>query len=170
MEREALNSKAFGYFVDVDHPSFELPGNIPAAIEKYCEATMHGSPSTRGETVRCIYESLAMKYRVAFEKLQRLTGKKYECIHIVGGGIKDTLLCQLTADATGITVVAGPAEATAMGNVCVQLIALGEFEDLKDARKAVKESVEPKIYSPQDTDKWDLAFEKYKKITEGNTI
>ncbi|MBP3387937.1 MAG: rhamnulokinase [Clostridia bacterium] len=170
MEREALNSKAFGYFVDVDHPSFELPGNIPAAIEKYCEATMQGSPSTRGETVRCIYESLAMKYRVAFEKLQRLTGKKYECIHIVGGGIKDTLLCQLTADATGITVVAGPAEATAMGNVCVQLIALGEFEDLKDARKAVKESVEPKIYSPQDTDKWDLAFEKYKKITEGNTI
>ena len=170
MEREALNSKAFGYFIDVDHPSFELPGNIPEAIENYCKATSQGVPSDRGETVRCIYESLAMKYRGAFEKLQKLTGKKYECIHIVGGGIKDTLLCQLTANATGITVVAGPAEATAMGNVCVQLIALGEFEDLRAARNAVKNSVEPKIYYPQDTDKWDLAFERYKKITEGNKI
>lgn len=170
MEREALNSKAFGYFIDVDHPSFELPGNIPEAIENYCKATSQGTPADRGETVRCIYESLAMKYRGAFEKLQKLTGKKYECIHIVGGGIKDTLLCQLTANATGITVVAGPAEATAMGNVCVQLIALGEFEDLRAARNAVKNSVEPKIYYPQDTDKWDLAFERYKKITEGNKI
>ena len=168
MEREALNSKAFGYFVDVDHPSFELPGNIPEAIKNYCEATSQGVPADRGETVRCIYESLAMKYRVAFEKLQRLTGKKYECIHIVGGGIKDTLLCQLTANATSITVIAGPAEATAMGNVCVQLIALGEFEDLRAARSAVKDSVEPKIYYPQDTDNWDLAFERYIKITEGN--
>lgn len=90
-------------------------------------------PEERGEIMRCIYESLAMKYRYSFEALRRVTGKEYDVIHVIGGGTKDRLLCQMTADACGCRVIAGPGEATAEGNIAVQLIALGEIGGLKEA-------------------------------------
>lgn len=168
MERLALDSLPFRCFVDVDDKAFELPGNIPKAIVDYCSSTSQSVPNGIGETTRCIYESLAMKYKQAFERLEKLSNKKFSCIHVVGGGIKDTLLCQLTANATGVTVIAGPAEATAMGNVAVQLISLGEFNSLKEARGAVLESVEVKTYYPEDVEAWDEAYKNYKKIIGGH--
>ena len=161
MEREALNSKAFGYFVDVDHPSFELPGNIPAAIEKYCEATMQGSPSTRGETVRCIYESLALKYRYVLGGIEKCTGKNYPHINVVGGGTKDGLLCRMTANACNCEVTAGPIEATAYGNAAIQLIAAGAIPDIKAARKIIAASDSVKTFVPDSFAEWDRAYERY---------
>lgn len=113
--------------------------------------------------MRCIYESLAMKYRSNYEKLSTMTGKAYPHIHMVGGGIKDTLLCRLTANATGAVVLAGPAEATVLGNIAVCLISLGEIPDINEARAAVARSEKLAKYEPVDTKAWDNAYETYRQ-------
>jgi len=115
--------------------------------------------------MRCIYESLAMKYRRTFLQLQELTGKTYHSIHVVGGGIKDTLLCRLAADAVGAKVLAGPAEATATGNAAVQFISLGELKDLWDARATIARSIDLKVYEPADTASWDAHYARYLQVT-----
>ncbi|MBO5754976.1 MAG: rhamnulokinase, partial [Clostridia bacterium] len=135
LEREALAAAPFRCFIDCDAPEFELAGNLPKRVQEFCRATGQYVPETRGEIMRCIYESLAMKYKLNFNKLRDISGKKFAQINMLGGGIKDTLLCRLTAAATGVKVVAGPTEATVMGNIAVQLIALGEIKDLAEARK-----------------------------------
>ena len=116
--------------------------------------------------MRCIYQSLAMKYRYTFETLHRLTGKEFQHIHVIGGGIKDTLLCQLTADACSIPVLAGPAEATAMGNISVQLIAAGMLDGASGARKAVTCSTKLKQYLPSQPEVWEAAYTEFLKILQ----
>ena len=111
--------------------------------------------------MRCIYESLAMKYRATFQQIREVTGKSYETIHMIGGGTKDRLLCQMTADACNTPVIAGPIEATAMGNIAVQLIALGEFSGLKEARGVIAASELPKSYTPADTAAYDAAYARF---------
>ena len=113
--------------------------------------------------MRCIYESLAMKYRTNFEKLCALTGETYAHIHMLGGGIKDTLLCRLTANATGATVLAGPIEATVMGNIMVCLISEGEVKDSAEGREMIAASVPLAVYTPENTDEWSKAYETYKQ-------
>ena len=113
--------------------------------------------------MRCIYESLAMKYKYTFENLQKITGKHYHTIHILGGGIKDGLLCRMTADACGVPVKAGPAEATVTGNALVQLIALGEIKDLSEARKVVRDSTPLKVYTPSSPEEWDAHYGAFLK-------
>ncbi|MBR2952687.1 MAG: rhamnulokinase [Clostridia bacterium] len=164
LEREALEAEPFQCFIDCDAPEFETSGDLPGRVRRFCEVTGQYVPQSRGEVMRCIYESLAMKYRMNIQTLSEVTGKKYACINMLGGGIKDTLLCRLTAAATGITVVAGPIEATVMGNVAVQLIALGEIENVKAAREVIKNSIEPMIYEPQDTAAWEAREAAYRKI------
>lgn len=114
--------------------------------------------------MRCIYESLALKYRVTLDLLEHLSGRSFGRIHIIGGGIKDTLLCRMTAAACAKPVYAGPAEATAMGNAAVQLIALGRFSGLEEARAVNQRSVEPTLYRPQGTQAWQEACRQYRQI------
>jgi rhamnulokinase/L-fuculokinase len=161
MEELALKAEPFKYFIDPDDPVFVAPGDMPGRIREYCEKTGQGSPSTVGEIVRCIYESIALKYRNSFAKIAECTGKKYNSIHMVGGGTKDKLLCQMTANSTGAKVVAGPIEATALGNIAVQLYAKG---DINEITPVIVNSSEIKYYDPVDQAKWDEAYEKFVKL------
>ena len=154
LEREALAAKPFACFIDCDAPEFETAGNLPERVRAFCRATRQFVPGTRGEVMRCIYESLAMKYRLNLRALSDVTEKTYPVLHVVGGGSKDTLLCRLTASATGVPVIAGPAEATVMGNVAVQLIALGEIKDRRTARAIIRESADAVTYRPTDAAAW----------------
>ena len=165
LEQEALASRPFGSFINVDDPSFETPGNLPRRVQEYCRRTGQPVPETRGEIMRCIYESLAMKYHRTFLQLQELTGKTYPAIHVVGGGTKDPLLCQMTADACGVPVMAGPIEATATGNAAVQLMSLGEVENLRQAREMVARSIDLKQYQPVDQASWDAHYDRYLTVT-----
>lgn len=166
MEKEALASKAMQCFVDPDAPEFVPAGNIPERVRDFCRKTGQYVPQTIGEVVRCIYESLAFKYKYTLEKLERCMGRSFENLHIIGGGTKDGLLCALTADATHLNVIAGPTEATALGNVAVQLMALGEIKDVAHARKIISSSTEVKHYSPnsESSKLFDEKYEEFKKI------
>ena len=165
LEKEALASKPFQCFINVDDPAFEPSGNLPRRVKEYCEKTGQYVPQTRGEIMRCIYESLALKYKHTFNTLARMNNREYHSINILGGGIKDTLLCKMTADACAVKVLAGPTEATVMGNISVVFNALGILEDFKDIRKAVSNSTELKIYEPQNSAAWEEAYKTYLKVT-----
>lgn len=164
LEKEALASEPFKCFINVDDPMFETAGNLPKRVLEFCEKTGQYVPETRGEIMRCIYQSLAMKYKHTYNMLSDFTKREYKSINILGGGIKDKLLCRLTADATGATVFAGPTEATVMGNIAVAFYALGEIADFKELRKSVANSTDLKEYIPQNSEEWNKAYEDYKKI------
>ena len=164
LEQLGLEAPAFSRFINPDDPVFIAHGNVPGRIREYCVKTGQAPPESIGETVRCIYESLAMKYRVTLGELEGCLGRKYDRLHVVGGGVKDGLLCKMTANACGIPVLAGPAEATVLGNVLVQMIAQGEVASLKEARKVVRESVELQEYTPEDMGKWDEAYGRFKSV------
>jgi rhamnulokinase len=166
LENLCQASKPFESFIDPGHESFISPGDMPSRIKEFCRTTGQPMPETEGEIVRCIMQSLALKYRVTVEALEDLAAKELSVIHMVGGGIKDKVLCQFTANATGRRVVAGPTEATAIGNLMVQAMALGLVRDLKEIRQVVRNSFEPVVYEPADVNDWNLAFEKYKGIVE----
>lgn len=124
-------------FIDPDAPEFATPGDIPRRIQKFCERTGQNVPQTIGQTVRCIYESLALKYRFALEQIQKMTGQEIKVLHILGGGANAKLLCQMTADACHVTVKAGPVEATALGNIILQLQALGMLDNLEEGKALI---------------------------------
>jgi len=164
LENEALEAEPFKCYINPDAPDFETPGNMPKRIRDYCARTGQYVPQTRGEIMRCIYESLAMKYRSTLEILQSITGKKYKSINMLGGGIKDTLLCKMSANACGIEVLAGPVEATVMGNIAVQYIALGEIKNLSQARSIISASTDIKVYKPLQSEEWEKAYRDYIKL------
>ncbi len=151
MEAMAREATPFKCFIDPDAQVFVTPGNQVQRIKDFCKATGQAVPETDGEVVRCIYESLAMKYKFTFDNLKECTGSDFKAIHMVGGGTKDGFLCQMTSDATGVPVIAGPIEATAAGNVAIQLIAAGEIKDLKEARKIIADSFAVVHYEPKDS-------------------
>lgn len=164
LEKLALAAEPFKCFIDPDAPEFVPHGNIPERVHEFCRKTGQYVPETVGEIMRCIYESLAMKYRLTFEKLRECTERDYPVIHVIGGGTKDGLLCQMTANSCDRTVKAGPIEATVMGNVAVQLMSDGSVKNIGQARKIVAESSELKTFEPKDTDKWAEAYEDFLKI------
>ena len=164
LEKLALAAEPFKCFIDPDAPEFVPHGNIPKRVQEFCEKTGQYVPQTVGEIMRCIYESLAMKYKLTFEKLRECTERDYPVIHVIGGGTKDGLLCQLTANSCNRTVKAGPIEATVMGNIAVQLMSDGSVENIGQARKIVADSSELKTYEPVDTDKWEKAYANFLKI------
>ncbi|MEE1283816.1 MAG: FGGY-family carbohydrate kinase, partial [Acutalibacteraceae bacterium] len=166
LEREALAAKPFACFIDPDAPEFVPHGNIPERIREYCRKTNQYVPETVGEIMRCIYESLAMKYRETFEKLCECTERDYEVIHVIGGGTKDTLLCQLTANACDRDVVAGPIEATVLGNIAVQLLASGDIKSIAEARQIIADSENVTKYCPKDTAHWAEAYARYLYTTK----
>ncbi len=164
LEMLARECESFRYLVDPDDPLLSSHGNLILKIREYCEKTGQGAPRTIGETVRCVYESLALKYRLALEQIGECTGRKFDVLHLLGGGTKDGFLCEMTADSLGIPVIAGPIEATALGNIVLQLIALGEIKDVSEGRQLIRENGMLRTYAPCHSEKWDSAYEKYKKI------
>ncbi len=143
---------------------FFAPGQMVERIQGFCQETGQPVPQTPGGVARCALESLALEYRWVAEKLELLNGRKYPVIHIIGGGSRNRLLNQFTADATGCTVVAGPVEATAIGNVLAQMIALGHISSLAEGRALVRQSFEVSAFRPGSKDAWDAAYERYMRL------
>jgi rhamnulokinase/L-fuculokinase len=165
MAAMAKEAAPFKCFIDPDNQVFVTPGNQVQRIKDFCKKTGQAVPETDAEVIRCIYESLAMKYKYTFEDLKACTENDFAAIHMVGGGTQAELLCQMTADATGVPVIAGPIEATAIGNIAVQLIALGEIKDLTEARKIIASSFDVIKYEPKDNG-FNEAYDRFKKILD----
>jgi rhamnulokinase len=159
---------AAGCLLDPDHPSFLPPGDMPERIRRFCRETGQSLPEKPGEVVRCVLQSLALKYRWVLERTEEITGRRAEVIHVVGGGVRNALLCQLTADATRRPVRAGPVEATALGNLMVQAYARGYLSSLEEIRAAVRASpVEVRDYEPKGSeDEWENAYERLRRIMD----
>ena len=166
LETQAKEVELFQNFVDANAEVFVPSGNMPRRIREYCKQTGQTVPETPGEIVCCINQSLAMKYRRELDKIQYCLNKTYDTIYMIGGGIQSRLLCQMTANATGCRVIAGPVEATALGNIAVQMIALGMIKDIKEARQIIAKSEKTICYEPQDTEKWREAYERYCEVTK----
>lgn len=157
----AMLSKPFQFLIDPDDQGFYNPEDMPSAISGFCNKTGQAGPQSKGEYVRCVFESLAMKYRMVLEQLSELRGVDVDTIHIIGGGTKNTLLCQLTADATGKEVLAGPAEGTAVGNLLMQAFACGYLDSLEAIREVVINTFETVRYVPEPGSDWDKAYERF---------
>lgn len=164
MEQLARKEPAFHCFIDPDAPEFASAGSMPQKIRGYCQRTGQRIPETDGALVRCIYESLAMKYRYAIEQIQENTGKRFDVLHLLGGGTKDAFLCQMTADTLGFNVVAGPTEATALGNILLQLIALGEISDLSAGRAIIRSQEAVKVFYPVPSAELENAYQAFCKV------
>lgn len=164
MEQLARKEGAFKFFIDPDDDSFATPGNMPQKICAFCEKTGQGKPESDGAMIRCIYESLAMKYRFAVNQISENTGNKFDVLHLLGGGTKDTFLCQMTADSLNMSVVAGPTEATALGNIILQLIALGDIKDVNEGRELIKSSEKLTTYKPENAQAFESAYNNFVKI------
>jgi rhamnulokinase len=160
----AGSSRAFVAVIDPDDPSFLAPHDMPQAIAAYCERTGQAAPDTKGETARVIFESLALRYRWTLERLAILQGRKFNVLHIVGGGSRNALLSQLAADALGIPVVAGPVEATALGNAALQAVAAGELGALSQARDLIRRCTEVAYYEPKTNPHWDNAYARFERL------
>ncbi len=166
----ASEAPAFGPLVNPDDDRFLAPEDMVAAIQSYCQETNQAVPTENGPIVRCVLESLAMEYRWVAEQLDRLMDKSHSTIHIIGGGSQNQLLNQLTANATGKTVIAGPVEATAIGNILVQAIAIGEVNSLAEGREIVRQSFGVETYHPENTDAWDQAYKSYENLKRERSI
>ena len=164
LEKLALECEPFKCFIDPDAPEFAPMGNLPRRVKEYCEKTGQYVPQTVGEIIRCIYESLALKYRYTFDGIKECTGKEYDRIHVMGGGTKDKLLLQMTAQSCNVNVYGGPIEATALGNVAIQLMSTGAIKDIKEARKIIAKGENLKLYEPKDNANWEKAYEDFKNI------
>jgi rhamnulokinase len=165
--RRAESARPFLSVVDPDDATFLLPASMPAAIADCCRKTRQEVPEEPGAVVRCALEALALRYRYVLERLEELVGKRLGAIHVVGGGSQNTLLCQLTADACNRPVVAGPVEATAIGNVLVQMIGLRMIGSLAEGRAIVRRSFDVKTYEPVQPDRWLAPYERFLSLISG---
>jgi rhamnulokinase len=165
LTRAAAEAPPFTALVDPDDPLFLNPPDMPEAIAAYCRRTGQRLPETRGAIVRALLESLALKYRQVIAELGRVLGYPVERVHVIGGGAHNGVLCQLTADAAGLPVVAGPAEATAVGNILVQAMALGRLASPAAIREVVRHSFDLRTYTPAgNAAAWDAAAVRFKAI------
>jgi rhamnulokinase len=158
LSRMAEASPALVSLINPDDPSLTAPANMPDAIREFCRRTNQPVPEAPGAVVRCALDSLGLKYRYVLEALEDLTGQRLTTIHIVGGGVQNRLLCQLTADACSRTVVAGPAEATAIGNLMTQAITAGAVGSIAEAREVIRRSFPVEVYQPRDAERWSAAY------------
>lgn len=157
----AEQAMPFRSLIHPDAPRFFSPGGMADKICGFCEETNQPVPQSAGEIARCILESLALRYRQALEQTEKLTDTRYGGLHMVGGGIQNKLLCQFTANALGRPVWAGPIEASAIGNMIMQLVALGRCKDLRDARQLVAASFPIEVYEPDASADWAAAYEAF---------
>jgi rhamnulokinase len=161
-----LSNKAepFKCLINPDDPSFLNPGNMPKAIQEFCGKTNQPVPETKGEIARCIYDSLVLKYKFTIKQIESVTGNSVEKLHIIGGGAHNVVMNQLTADAIGIPVFAGPTEATAVGNLMLQAKALSKVQSLAEIRKIVRNSFDVNEYKPSPKLDWENAYLKFEKL------
>lgn len=164
LEGMARASEQFRCFIDPDASDFSAHGDLIDKIKAYCKKTNQPVPLTIGQIVRCIYESLVMKYRLAFEQISACAQKSFDVLHLMGGGSKDGFLCELASESIGIPVIAGPVEATALGNIILQLIALGEINDVDEGRKIIAETEKVTRFSKKRTTEWDVAYKRFCEI------
>lgn len=162
----ARREPAFRHLVDPDDEGFLHPADMPKAIDVFCLKTLQPAPSTPGAYVRAIVESLAFKYRLVLGNLERVTGTRISRIRVIGGGSKNRLLNQFTADATGRTVEAGPTEATALGNVGIQMLATGLAGSLEEVRAIIERSFPSEIFEPVRSNRWEQQAERFRQYTE----
>lgn len=158
----AQKVKPFVAHIDPDYGEFLSPGDMPKRINSYLAQTGQKQIEDKGQMIRVILESLALKYRRVLEKIEDITGQAIDCLHIVGGGIQNELLCQFTANAVGRKVITGPIEATASGNILMQAKATGQIKSLPKIREIVRNSFKLKEYQPQDSQLWDRRYKKIK--------
>jgi rhamnulokinase len=163
--KRAEQATPFRSLLDPDYQEFFNPVSMPGAIRLFCQKTSQPIPATHAHYVRSILESLALKYRFTLDQLERSTGRRIKRIHIIGGGAQNRLLCQYAANATGATVIAGPVEATAIGNLMIQALAAGCVGSLEEIRRIVRQSFDPVSYEPKETDVWQQAYERYKDLS-----
>jgi rhamnulokinase len=156
--RLAGEARPFIAVIDPDDSSFLHPEDMPARIQRYCQRTGQAAPQTKGEIVRTTLESIALKYRFVLERLEAVTAERLDPIHIIGGGTKNRLLSQFTADCTGRRCVTGPVEATAIGNSLMQAIGSGNLGSLQEARAVVRASFAPETIHPAGSARWDEAY------------
>jgi rhamnulokinase len=162
----AADAPAFVSLIDPDRDMFMNPASMTDAIDAFCGETGQPSPETEGAYVRCCLESLAMQYRLVMEQLEDVYQTDFDTLHIIGGGTQNILLNQLTADATGKTVVTGPIEATVIGNVLMQAVGLGHVSSLDELRAVVRHSFDLKTYQPKDTAMWSQHFDRFKALKQ----
>jgi len=156
--------------VDTDDPAFLAPGDMPRRIRDYCTRVGEPLPVDQAAVARCVLESLALKYRQTIELIETVTGSRPPAIHVVGGGVRNELLCQWTADATGLPVIAGPVEAAEIGNLAVQALALGELASIAEARELVGRSFPTTVYEPADAAPWDDAYARFERSATLTTL
>ncbi|CAG7657257.1 rhamnulokinase [Paenibacillus allorhizosphaerae] len=160
----AEQAEPFHSLIDPDDDAFLNPVSMPEAIRDYCVRTGQPAPETEGLIIRCVLESLALKYRLVLERTETLSGKRFAGLHMVGGGIHNELLCRFTANAIGRPVWAGPAEGSALGNIVVQYMALGYIRDVQEARGIIRQSFPLKTYGPEEAAAWQSAYERFCRI------
>lgn len=164
LDQMAIEAEPFRSLINPDDSAFYSPDAMPQKIRDYCSRTNQPVPETKGQISRCIFESLALKYRMALEGLEKIVGYSLPVLHIVGGGCKNTILSQFTANAIARPVITGPNEATAMGNVISQLHALGEIKTLSEGRQLVRNSTPAVEYIPKETARWDEAYGRFLEL------
>lgn len=165
LTRMAEQAKPFQMLLNPGYPAFLNPGEMPRKIAEFAARTGQAAPESHGGIARSIFESLALSYRRSLEDIQELTGRKIDVLHVVGGGSKNRLLNQMTADALGIKVIAGPVEATAAGNVLLQAIALGDLPDIAALRNVVRNSFELETFEPSGAPGWEAAYTKFREVS-----
>ncbi len=164
---QAINAEPFRSLINPNHYLFFPPGDMPQRIREFCRITGQPVPETVGQIMRTIYESLALKYRYVLDSLLKISGRQVDRIHIIGGGVQNTLLCQMAADATGRTVIAGPVEATALGNAFVQFIAVGELDNIAQAREILSRTAGTLHYEPKHVAAWeDVYQQRFRALVE----
>jgi sugar (pentulose or hexulose) kinase len=161
MQTMASVSEAFRSFIDPWDLSFLTPGEMTPRIVKFCRSTNQPEPMSMGQHIRCVYDSLALLYRYALDQLESITGMEYKYIYMIGGGSRNRIMNQFTADSTNRTVIAGPVEATALGNAIMQLRGIGLLSDVWEARNVLSETLDLEMYHPQDGDDWDTAYTRF---------
>ncbi len=152
--------------IDTDDPAFVAPMNMPRAIAEYCQRTGQPVPENEGQFIRCGLESLALRYRYTLEKLERLVGHALRTIHLVGGGVRNEMLCQFAADACSRHLIAGPAEATAIGNAMMQAIGVGAIESIEAGRRLVRKSPDIVTYEPRPSSQWEEAYRRFCELVD----
>lgn len=162
----AESAPAFRSLIDPDHASFANPVSMTKAITEYCAATSQPAPSNHAEFVRCIFESLSLKYKYVLGKIRGLAPFPIEKLHVIGGGSKNPLLNQWTANALGIPVIAGPSEATAIGNIMIQAKAAGCVDSHTEMRRIIRESIHLEEFEPKNSSEWDAAYQKFLGVVQ----
>lgn len=168
INKDAMSAPAFQSFIYPDAPEFANPSSMVEAIKTYCEKTGQHVPQDYKEMARCIFESLAMRYRQVLGYLNDMAPFSIEKLHVIGGGSKNIYLMQMAANSTGLTVATGPVEGTAIGNIMLQAKAAGLVKDMFEMRSIIANSIDMNIYKPQDREAWDKAYEQYLNVTNKN--